>query len=373
MKIGVVGLGGIFEAAYWPAFQQFQIEYSNTPIQLFGYDPKYSSESSLGSPFRHFTFAMNYSDLLSFDLDLLLILTPPETHYDLLVEALQSNTASIVIEKPVVATLEQLSQLRSLLQNPAYAVRVLALDHWSGRDGIQSLFSGDLDSSWELQIDDFSGETLPLINPVEVQDIVKVEGLLLEPCGFNQQGEPIALNFATGLEDSRQFCHPDGVILDIGTHVLTMMREFLAQCCSNYSLQLQAKVARDRLGHDIRFGDFKTAEGEALLEGYCGAVPIFLHLNKYAGLEGGQKGMTVNLADGRTFTLDRQGGDDVLIYHDGNKTWKWLKVGALYQHTIFELLLNLPLEGDVIAAMTSRRMDEVESLLNIQQDLRGQH
>lgn len=51
MKIGVVGLGGIFEVAYWPAFQQFQIEYPDQPIQLFGYDPKYSAEPSLASPF----------------------------------------------------------------------------------------------------------------------------------------------------------------------------------------------------------------------------------------------------------------------------------------------------------------------------------
>lgn len=383
MKIGIVGLGGIFETAYWPAFHQFQIEHSDKPIQLVGYDLKYSdlkhsAEHTSNSQFPNLSFTTSYQDLLSFDLDLLLILTPPDTHYCLLVEALQSDIASIVIEKPVVANLEQLSQLRLLLQNPAYATRVLALDHWSGRDGIQSLLSGDLDSSWELQIDDSSGETIPSIESVDVQDIVKVEGHLLEPCGLNQQGEPIALNFATGLEDSRQFFHPEGVILDIGTHVLTMVRECLACILteakvSDYRLQLQAKVARDRLGHDIRFGDFKTAEGEAVLEGHYGPVKLMLHLNKYAGLKGGQKGMTVHLADGRSFTLDRKGSDDLMIYNDGVDTWQWVRYGALYQHTIFELLLSLPLEGDIIAAMTSRRMDEVESLLNIQQGLRGKH
>ncbi|MGO2498368.1 MAG: hypothetical protein ACTH6I_10120 [Vibrio litoralis] len=42
MKIGIVGLGGIFETAYWPAFHQFQIEHSDKPIQLVGYDLKVS-------------------------------------------------------------------------------------------------------------------------------------------------------------------------------------------------------------------------------------------------------------------------------------------------------------------------------------------
>ncbi|WP_089137432.1 Gfo/Idh/MocA family oxidoreductase [Vibrio rumoiensis] len=373
MKIGVVGLGGIFEVAYWPAFQQFQIEYPDQPIQLFGYDPKYSAEPSLASPFPNLTFATSYSDLLSFDLDLLLILTPPETHYDLVVEALQSGTTSIVIEKPVVANLEQLAQLRRLLQDQAYATRVLALDHWSGRNGIQTLVNHQLDGSWQLQTEHSSTDCVPDIPIIEPQDILNVEGYLLEPCGFNQQGEPIALNFATGLEDSRQFFHPDGVILDIGTHVLTMMREFLAQYCSNHSLQLQAKVARDRLGNDIASGDVKTAEGEALLEGHCGSVPIRLHLNKYAGLEGGQKGMTVDLVGGRRLILDRQGADELMIYCDGKQHWQWIRYGSLYQHTIFDLLLNLPLAGNVIASMTSRRMDEVHSLLNIQQGLRGKH
>jgi len=51
-----------------------------------------------------------------------------------------------------------------------------------------------------------------------INEIKCIEGFLLEPSGFNAAGEPIALNFATGEEDTRQLRHPDGVIVDIGSY-----------------------------------------------------------------------------------------------------------------------------------------------------------
>jgi hypothetical protein len=79
---------------------------------------------------------------------------------------------------------------------------VLALDHWMARI-----------------------ETVKRSLVGSVSDIVKIEGFLQEPSGYNAAGEPIALNFATGEPDARTLRHPDGVILDIGTHVLAMLRE----------------------------------------------------------------------------------------------------------------------------------------------------
>lgn len=366
MNIGVVGLGGIFEVAYWPAFQAFQKQYPDKPLQVFGYAPQVSSvlrnESGL-------ILCDDYIQLLQRDLDLLFILTPPETHYPLLVDALESTVAQIVIEKPVVPNLAQLSDLKALLANESYAKRVLALDHWTGRDGLQNLLTGQLDASWKPLFD----EQPPHITPIQEQDIQKLEGFLLEPCGFNDAGEPIALNFATGEEDKRQFFHPDGVILDIGTHVLTMMRECLAQFLTSQPLTLQAIEAKDRLGRDIEFGDLTTAEGHALLQGKCGSVAVTLHLSKYFSLEGGEKGMKLTLNDGRQIVLDRQGQDDLLSYHCDGKTWQWIRYGALYQHTIFDLLLSYPMDENELMNKTQRRIEEVESLLSINQQLRGPH
>ncbi len=77
----------------------------------------------------------------------------------------------------------------------------------------------------------------------------------------------MALNFATGEPDTRQFRHPDGVILDIGTHVLAMLRETIRYCGGTDEMHLEIRQASDRLGHAIARGDTQTAEGNAHLQG----------------------------------------------------------------------------------------------------------
>jgi hypothetical protein len=171
-----------------------------------------------------------------------------------------------VVEKPIVATLPQIEKLKTLLELPGAASRVLALDHWMAR--LETVQQGLVDT---------------------VADIVRIEGFLQEPSGYNAAGEPIALNFATGEPDTRTLRHPDGVILDIGTHVLAMLREtlrYLGEC----DMALQVVTAKDRLGRDIRKGDLTTAEGEAHLQGQISGVPVDIWLNKYAGPLAGKKG-----------------------------------------------------------------------------------
>ncbi len=73
------------------------------------------------------------------------------------------------------------------------------------------------------------------------------------------------------------------MILDIGTHVLAMLRETLHASGSDTALSLSLRVAKDRLGHGIAPGDTVTAEGEAHLQGTLGTIPLNIWLNKYAG------------------------------------------------------------------------------------------
>ncbi|VFS43836.1 Predicted dehydrogenases and related proteins [Enterobacter cancerogenus] len=120
----------------------------------------------------------------------------------MLEQALASPVTRIVVEKPIVATLSQMARLKALLAQPGAADRVLALDHWMARLGAVRF----------ALVSHFS-------------EIVSMEGFLQEPSGFNAAGEPVALNFVTGEPDKRTLRHPDGVILDIGTHVLAMLRE----------------------------------------------------------------------------------------------------------------------------------------------------
>ena len=249
------------------------------------------------------------------------------------------------------------------------AARVLALDHWMAR-GVALNAPGP---QWRAE-----GEASRLPPPhLSAQDIVWIEGYLLEPSGFNAAGEPVALNFATGELDTRQLRHPDGVILDIGTHVLAMLRETLLGCRGDVTLDLAVRVVKDRLGRDIAHGDMVTAEGEAHLQGRLGDIPLNIWLNKYAGPAGGQKGMRIGLRDGRVITLDRAPEGEVVTLQDGERVQRWTRPGAIYTHCLDEQILgadNLFIRApDSVAGLTQRRLEEVEWLLRLQQQLRGPH
>lgn len=114
------------------------------------------------------------AQLLAVPLDTLFITTASLHHLEVLEQAIASSVPQIVIEKPIVATLLQIEKLNALLAKPGVAPRVLALDRWMARI-----------------------ETVKRSLVGNVTDIVKIDGLLQEPSGFNAAGEPIALNFAT--------------------------------------------------------------------------------------------------------------------------------------------------------------------------------
>jgi predicted dehydrogenase len=210
--------------------------------------------------------------------------------------ALASGISRIVVEKPIVANLEQAARLRALL-----APAEQAAGCWPSTTGWREACA---ERSWPAVAGGREASRLPPPN-LSAQDIVWLEGYLQEPSGFNAAGEPVALNFATGELDTRQLRHPDGVILDIGTHVLAMLRETLHASGGDTTLSLSLRVAKDRLGHDIAPGDTVTAEGQAHLQGTLGTIPLNIWLNKYAGPAGGQKGMRIGLRDERILTLDR--------------------------------------------------------------------
>ena len=208
-------------------------------------------------------------------------------------------------------------------------------------------------------------------------EIVKIEGFLQEPSGFNAAGEPIALNFATGEPDTRELRHPDGVILDIGTHVLAMLRETVRYLGGNNEMVLRLVSAKDRLGRDIPQSDLTTAEGEAHLQGQISGIPLDIWLNKYAGPAGGQKGLRLYLHDGRIISHDRRGTEDVLEVIDGEVVQRWSITGTIYAHCLAEQILGAqslfercPQE---VSQTTLRRLEEVECLLILQQQLRGPH
>ncbi|MFM4804659.1 Gfo/Idh/MocA family oxidoreductase [Aeromonas bivalvium] len=358
MQIGFVGLGAVVETAYLPALRRLAL----SGLELWGYDR---------DPARQLAgvHALPSLDaLLARPLDLLFITTPSLDHLVTLSAALARAIPLLVVEKPVVARLDQLEQLEALLAEPACAGRVLALDHWMARTGIQQLLSGQLGANW-------LPEDSALGNPPDLSGarLLRLEGYLQEPSGQDEQGRPIALNFATGEADCRTLRHPDGVILDIGTHVLTQIRELVAALGCDESLQLLAGEVTDRLGAAIVHGDLHVAEGRARLLGSVGGIPLQIRLDKYAGPGGGQKGVTAFLADGGQISLDRCGNGERLTLTQGSYRQGWRQEGALYEHCLAGLLLGEGIGREARIALTRRRLAEVRALLALHQQLRGPH
>ncbi|MGB7800076.1 Gfo/Idh/MocA family oxidoreductase [Buttiauxella sp.] len=342
MLAGFIGLGSVIETAYLPALRRI----SPPDLELYGFDVDTTRQID------GISRCDSLEALLALPLDVVLITTSSLHHLPVLERVLQSNVPAIVVEKPVAATLAQLEKLETVLQEPQIAARVLALDHWMVRTQ--------------------ACDHIHIFN-----EISRIEGFLCEPSGFNAAGEPVALNFVTGEADTRQLRHPDGVIVDIGTHVLAMMRETVRLLGGNDRLSVELTYARDRLGNAIATGDVTTAEGEALLSGTMSDIPFTLHLNKYAGPAGGQKGMRIYLHDGQIINIDREGANEVVEWITDNDTERQLIAGPLYDRCLNDVVfgekrvfLRTP---EAIPAYTQRRITEVTALLKLQQQLRGSH
>lgn len=360
MLLGFVGLGAVVETAYLPALRNM----FGDALRCVGFDVQ-SAKQPAGV-----TRCASLAELLAMPLDTLFITTASLHHLDVLEQALAAPIARIVVEKPIVATLSQIEKLKTLLAQPDAADRVLALDHWMARNGAMQLALGKLGTQWQ-------GDNPQQALVSHFSHIVKIDGFLLEPSGFNAVGEPIAFNFATGEPDTRELRHPDGVILDIGTHVLAMLRETVRYLGGNGSMTLQVKSAKDRLGRDIVEGDLTTAEGEAHLQGQISGIPLDIWLNKYAGPTGGQKGLRLYLRDGRVISHDRRGVEDMLELIDGDVVRRWSLPGSVYAHCLAEHILGaqslFERSQQEVSRTTQRRLEEVECLLTLQQQLRGRY
>ncbi|HHD7441098.1 TPA: Gfo/Idh/MocA family oxidoreductase [Citrobacter braakii] len=360
MLLGFVGLGAVVETAYLPALRNM----FGDALRCVGFDVQSAKQPA------DVTRCASLAELLAMPLDTLFITTASLHHLDVLEQALAAPIARIVVEKPLVATLSQIEKLKTLLTQPDAANRVLALDHWMARNGAMQLALGKLGAQWQ-------GDNPQQALVSHFSHIVKIDGFLQEPSGFNAVGEPIALNFATGEPDTRELRHPDGVILDIGTHVLAMLRETVRYLGGNDSMTLQVKSAKDRLGRNLVEGDLTTAEGEAHLQGQISGIPLDIWLNKYAGPAGGQKGLRLCLRDGRVISHDRRGVEDVLELIDGDVVQRWSLPGSVYAHCLVEHILGaqslFERSPQEVSRTTQRRLEEVECLLTLQQQLRGRH
>ena len=363
MKLGFIGLGAVIDTAYLPALRRLNVPLDN----CVGFD------ADMNRAPEGMTRCDSLEELLEQQPEMIFITTSSLSHLPVLEQVLRSSIQRIVVEKPVAATLKQLEQLQTLLAQPGNANRVLALDHWMAKDGVVQLLRGSLEHDWRPEADYPQRPA----RSISLTDIAKIEGFLLEPSGFNEKGEPVALNFATGEPDTRTLRHPDGVIVDIGTHVLAMMHETLAALGADNQLALTLSEAKDRLGHPIESGDFTTAEGSAHLQGELCGIPLEIWLNKYAGPGGGQKGIRLHLHNGTILSQDRRGTEEVLEIWQGDAVQRWKIEVPVYQRCLQRYILGdsslFIRASDQVSLLTQRRIAEVSALLAIQQHLRGPH
>lgn len=156
MNIGFVGLGAVVETAWLPALKRLSLPMTS----CWGYD------SNPQRMLPGVTRCESLQALLAHPLDTLCITTTSLQHLPVLEAALASTVPRIVVEKPVAATLAQLTHLRELLNLPEHAQRVLALDHWMARDGALCLALGNMDTRWRPE---HSKEAAPVT--ISVDDI----------------------------------------------------------------------------------------------------------------------------------------------------------------------------------------------------------
>lgn len=108
MQIGFIGLGAVVETAYLPALRRL----GDVIDRCQGYD----LDCSRALP--GIQRCSSLSALLAEPLDTLFITTSSLQHLPVLERALASGISRIVVEKPIVANLEQAARLRALLAPP---------------------------------------------------------------------------------------------------------------------------------------------------------------------------------------------------------------------------------------------------------------
>ena len=106
MQIGFIGLGAVVETAYLPALRRL----GDVIDRCQGYD----LDCSRALP--GIQRCSSLSALLAEPLDTLFITTSSLQHLPVLERALASGISRIVVEKPIVANLEQAARLRALLR-----------------------------------------------------------------------------------------------------------------------------------------------------------------------------------------------------------------------------------------------------------------
>ena len=306
-KIGVVGAGDVWSKFIMPALAQ-------RGSQVYVCDKKFDSSNSseirakeqdaflklvkeVGAQDRIEAVAGGISALPN-DLDYVLVLTPPSRHLDVIMQLMSTKRdVPIAVEKPLVATNEQLAKLQELLPYPIYCIdwqvmhALPLLQACASEFPFSSAFSGAVQTEVcnHAAYDDFA---------FDLKRIKKTSARLVEgganPLGdidANREKRPELFDFEKGggvLFDMA--VHPLNVLAVLGLRVNGVVEGFLGKPIRNQQHQYIPGVY-ERFGKEY---------GEKTGETYGRAV---LHIS----IEGGNQAIatTIEAAKGGAATDGR--------------------------------------------------------------------
>ena len=115
ISIGLAGVGlsaRIFHQPFWQADGRFALQ------RVYARSPEKAQEL-----FPEAEVSGDFADLLRDDIDLVVITTPNQTHYELAKQALLARK-NVLVEKPVCATAEQARELAALAEEQGVLLTV---------------------------------------------------------------------------------------------------------------------------------------------------------------------------------------------------------------------------------------------------------
>jgi aldose 1-epimerase len=279
-KIGVVGAGDVWSKFIMPALAQRGSQvyvcdkkfdsYNSPEIQARGQDAFLKLLKEVGAQDRIEVVAGGISTLPN-DLDYVLVLTPPSQHLDVIMQLMSTKRdVPIAVEKPLVATNEQLDKLQELLPYPIYCIdwqvmhALPLLEACASEFSFSSAFSGAVQTEVcdHTAYDDFA---------FDLRNVRKISARLVEgdanPLGdidANRKKRPELFDFEKGggvLFDMA--VHPLNVLAVLGFRVSGVVEGFLGKPIRNQQHQYIPGVY-ERFGKE--YGG-KTGEtyGRALL------------------------------------------------------------------------------------------------------------
>lgn len=182
IKIGIVGCGWIVENGHIPALIKNE---KYTVLSLF--DINYDKVTSLGEKFDIEKNYYSFDEFCNSGIEAAIVATPNYTHFEYTKKLIKCGI-HVLCEKPVVINVQEINQLKSVLQENKVIYLPGFVNRW--REDIQTI--------------------LKIVESKKIGDIIKIEAGWIRKNGVPKPGTWFTNKELSG----------GGVLIDLGTHIL---------------------------------------------------------------------------------------------------------------------------------------------------------